>query len=42
MSAWLDQIFDADAAANGGIVRRNKANVSKNGGLAALLEEVKE
>jgi hypothetical protein len=42
MSTWLDQIFDADAANNGGIVRRNRQDVNKNCGRDALIEEVKE
>ena len=43
MSAWLDQVFDADAAEKtGGIVRRNKEDVSRYASLAELLEQVKE
>lgn len=28
-SAWINQIFDAQAVENGGIVRRNKGDVHK-------------
>jgi hypothetical protein len=41
MSAWIDQIFDADQAKNNGVVRRARSSVDKDGGgIAALRAEV--
>lgn len=40
-SAWVNQIFAAKAAKNGGIVRRRVASVRKHSSEAALKKEVK-
>jgi len=40
--SWIDQIFRAGAVNKGGIVRRSKADVLKNGGYQALLGAVKK
>lgn len=41
MSAWIDQIFNAKAANNGGLVRRSKTDVEKYASLAELVAEIK-
>lgn len=41
MSAWIDQIFTAEAVAKGEVVRRNLADVIKFSTLAELQAEVK-
>lgn len=38
---WIKDIFRAGAVNKGGIVRRSKETVERNGGYIALLEEVK-
>ena len=38
MSAWIDQIFGAQAA-NGGVVRRSIADVNKYASLAEVIAE---
>lgn len=38
---WITDIFSAGAVNKGGIVRRSKADVLKNGGYKALRAEVK-
>jgi hypothetical protein len=40
--SWINGIFKAGAVNKGGIVRRKKADVLKNGGYKALLNEVKK
>ncbi|AWP23262.1 N-(5'-phosphoribosyl)anthranilate isomerase [Acidiferrobacter sp. SPIII_3] len=42
MSEWINNIFRAGAVNKGGVVRRQKADVLKNGGYKALLKEVKK
>ncbi len=42
MSAWLDQIFQADAAANGGVVRRSRADVDEYSSLGDLIDEARK
>lgn len=42
MSAWIDQIFTADQAASGGVVRRSRADVDRyGGGIANVVTEAK-
>lgn len=41
MSAWSDQIFQA-AAANGGVVRRSRADVNQYSSLQEIIEEAQE
>jgi hypothetical protein len=38
MSAWVDQIFQAQAA-NGGVVRRSRADVDKQASLTEVITE---
>ena len=40
MSAWIDQMFDADAVSNNGVVRRSVRDVEKNASMEELLNEV--
>jgi hypothetical protein len=40
--SWIGQIFRAGAVNKGGIVRRSKADVLRNGGYTALRTEVKK
>lgn len=40
MGAWVDQMFQA-AAANGGVVRRARADVDKYASLAEVIAEAK-
>ena len=40
MGAWVDQIFQASAA-NGGVVRRARADVDKYASLAEVITEAK-
>ncbi len=42
MSAWIDQIFNADAAAQGGVVRRKRDDVEKYASLGELVQEAKD
>ena len=42
MSAWIDQIFEAEQAANGNVVRRSVDDVSKYASEEELIEEVKK
>lgn len=42
MSVWINDIFKAGAVNKGGIVRRSKASVLKNGGYKALKSAVKK
>jgi hypothetical protein len=42
MSTWISQIFRAGAVNKGGIVRRSKVDVVRNGGYKALLTAVKQ
>jgi hypothetical protein len=43
MSAWLDQIFDADISTKeGGIIRRKKTDARKFSNLDELLVQVRE
>ena len=37
MSRWINDIFRAGAVNKGGIVRRNRKDVKKNGGYKTLL-----
>jgi predicted PolB exonuclease-like 3'-5' exonuclease len=39
--AWVDQIFEADAVATGGVVRRKLADVLKYGSIEDLEQEVR-
>jgi hypothetical protein len=39
--AFIKQIFQAEAAKTGGIVRRKKASIEKSASLSELLEEIK-
>ena len=41
MNAWIEQVFKAKAAKNGGIVRRNKKSVLKQASEAELSAAVK-
>ncbi len=41
MSAWVDQIFTADQARNGGVVRRSLANVERYASLRELVAEAR-
>ncbi|HEY3821580.1 MAG TPA: hypothetical protein VGL81_30645 [Polyangiaceae bacterium] len=41
MSAWIDQIFEADQATTHGVVRRAVADVEKYASRAELLDEVR-
>ncbi len=41
MSAWLDQMFDAEAADRGDIIRRNICDVQQYASLTELLDECK-
>lgn len=41
VGSWISQIFDADAANTGGMVRRAVADVIKYGSIDALVAEVK-
>ena len=41
MTKWIRDIFRAGAVNKGGIVRRSRKTVRKNGGYKALLREVK-
>lgn len=40
--SWITDIFKAGAVNKGGIVRRSKASVLKNGGYQSLKREVKQ
>lgn len=42
MSAWIDQMFDADQIKKRGIVRRAKTDVKKYASLDDLKEEVRK
>lgn len=39
--AWIDQIFAADAAAQGGVVRRSRESVEQYSSLRELVAEAK-
>jgi hypothetical protein len=41
MNRWIAQIFNTQAAKNGGIVRRKVSSVKKYASLTALLREVR-
>jgi hypothetical protein len=41
MSEWVDQIFGADQAKYGGVVRRKKEDVEKYASMAELIQEVR-
>lgn len=38
---WMQQIFDAKSARQGGVVRRKLADVERNVGLDAFLREIR-
>ena len=38
---WMQQIFDAKAARQGGVVRRNLRDVERNVGLDVFLREIR-
>jgi len=40
--SWISQIFEADAASNGGVVRRSKKDVEKFSSMAELIDEAKK
>ncbi len=40
--SWISQIFRADVASNGGVVRRSKKDVEKFSSMAELIGEAKK
>ncbi len=40
--SWISQIFDADAAQNGRVVRRSRQDVNKYSSIDELIETTKE
>jgi len=42
MSAWLDQVFQADQANNGGVVRRSVDDVLKHSSRNELVTEARQ
>jgi hypothetical protein len=42
MSAWIDQMFDAQIVEKDGLVRRNIADVNKFASFKELIERVKQ
>lgn len=42
MSAWIDQIFNAQQANSGNVVRRSVDDVNKYASMQELMEEVKK
>jgi hypothetical protein len=42
MSAWIDQIFDAQQVNSGNVVRRNINDVNKYASMDELIDEIKK